>query len=208
MPLPLALIPIALRVAPSLINLITGSDKAEEITQKTVDVVSAVTGIDVGTPDGAQRAADALESDPALMADMTMRLRAIESDEVQALLADRRDGRNRDIEVRKLNNGRNTRADVMLAGAFIALIGCVAGSIWMAFSIGLDSVQVQLTFGLLNTISGFLMKILSDAFSFEFGSSRGSKEKSAQLDRLIPETGSIIPDEAVKAVSGAFRSLR
>ncbi len=206
MPLPLPLIALALQSAPSLINLITGSEKAEEITEKVVGVAGAVTGLDVSTPDGAQQAVAAINGDPAKMAEWTMRVREVESEELQAVLADRRDARSRDIQLNKM--GGNRRANIMLAGAFFTLIACLSAAVWMVFQADLAGTQMQLTFGLLNTVSGFLMKILADAFAFEFGSSRGSKEKSDQIDRLIPSFAAATAKEATKEVSGAFKKMK
>lgn len=205
--IPLPLIGLALQAAPSLVSLITGSDKAEDITQKTADVFSAVTGIDVGTADGAQRAADALETDPALMAQLTLNLRSVEADELKVLQKDVAEARRRDVDVMQMNGGQNWRANLMIIGAFLMLLTCVGGIVYVSQT-DLNAAQTSLIQGPLGIIIGFLVKVLGDAFNFEFGSSRGSKQKAAQLDRLIPAMNDGAPESVAKAVTGAFRSLR
>lgn len=209
MALPLSLIPLAFQAAPSLINLITGSDKAEAITEKVVGVVSEVTGIDVSTPDGAESAARAIEADPELLAKFTLEMRSIESDEVQALMKDRADARNRDVRIAEMNGGQNWRANVMIVCAFLVLIACVGGALWTATVDGLGEAQRTMIGSTLGTVIGFTLKALSEAFQFEFGSSRGSKEKTAQLNQVIPAIMAR-PEvaEAKDRIAGAFRSAR
>ena len=72
----------------------------------------------------------------------------------------------------------------MLAFAFMGLSGCVA----TVFVAELTTTE----FGLVTTVSGVLLKMVSDAFAFEFGSSQGSKAK----DELIGTFQSQLADVA------------
>ena len=202
--IPFPLLGLALQAAPSLISMITGSDKAEAGAKKVIDVVSTLTGIDASTADGAQRAAEAIEADPALLAQFTLQMRAVEADELKAMMKDRQDARKYSIRMAEMGGGQNWRANIMIVGAFLTLIGCVAGVFYVAQS-ELNALQTSMIQGPLGVIIGFVVKVLGDAFAFEFGSSRGSKQKTAQLDRMYP---SQVMETPIEAVGNAFKSLR
>lgn len=66
-----ALIPLALQAVPWLVDMLTGSSVAKEATQAVVDVATAVTG--EADPD---RAAAALQADPAKLSEFTVQMEA------------------------------------------------------------------------------------------------------------------------------------
>jgi hypothetical protein len=88
------------------------------------------------------------------------------------------DARARDVELRKATGGRNVRADIMVVAAAIGLLACVL--VLVAFRQGMPGEAV----GIISTVAGIFGACLKDAFSFEFGSSRGSKEKDEALARI------------------------
>ena len=69
----------------------------------------------------------------------------------------------------------NRRADVMVALDVLGLISCVV--VLVAFKAQLPGEVV----GIVSTVAGIFGACLRDAHQFEFGSSRGSKEKDAVL---------------------------
>lgn len=95
-----------------------------------------------------------------------------------ALIKDRENARNRDIAI--INTGmRNKRADIMVLAAALGLVVCLA--IIALFDKNLPGEAV----GIISTIAGIFGSCLKDAYNFEFGSSRGSKEKDATVANII-----------------------
>lgn len=109
-----------------------------------------------------------------------------ETARLQASVQDTISARARDMEIRKLPGGSegipagtNIRANVMLAGAFTSLLVIV---------VLLAIYRADLPDGIaaiLGGLCGSLATMLTQAFNFEFGSSRGSSEKSNQMMGLL-----------------------
>lgn len=154
--------------APQVIKWISGSDKAAEAAEKVVDIAEAVTGRKGGA------AIDALSTDPALVLQFRQSVMASEVELDKAYLADRADARARDVAIIQAG-GSNVRADVMVGGVLIGLIACL---VTMSFFRASMPGEVA---GIMGTLVGIFGKCLSDAFQYEFGSSRGSAEKSALM---------------------------
>jgi hypothetical protein len=190
MAFPLALLPIIASAAPALIGLITGSPRAEAVSKSVVDVVEAATGVTVSDEASAARAAAALKEDPEAWAAFQREALAIQAAETQALLADRADARARDIEVRRLEGGGNRRADALLWAIVALLVSVLAANVAIGVWVREEGPHLTAAVGLLGTAAGFLLRGLSSALDFEFGSSRGSKEKSAQLDKMLGKPAS------------------
>ena len=107
---------------------------------------------------------------------------AADKDLEQAHLADRQDARARDVQFIKAGR-TNTRADVMVAGAVLGLIACLACLV--LFRQGLPGEAV----GIISTVAGIFGACLRDAFQFEFGSSRSSRDKDSVIDRMSRQGG-------------------
>ena len=157
--------------APSVVKWISGSDKAADAAYTIVGIAEAVTG-----KSGADAVA-AMQADPAAVLEFRAKLVAIEADLDRAYLADRADARARDIEIIKAGRN-NTRADLMVAGAVAGLLGCLAAL--TVFKGDLPGEAV----GIISTVAGIFGACLKDAFQYEFGSSRGSAEKSELMAKL------------------------
>ena len=162
------MIDVALRIAsqfaPGLIGRLAG-DKAEGVARTVLSLGGLITGVD-HTADP-EAVAAALEADAAKAHQFRMHAAQIELE-----LA-----RPRDEKRAELGLG-NTRADVLAYGAMIGLVAILALILFVAP--GDDFVK-----GVIATVVGVLASALRDVFNFEFGSSRGSKNKESQLDRLI-----------------------
>jgi len=99
----------------------------------------------------------------------------IELERDKSLLEDRQDARARDRAIREAGL-TNTRANIMLLAAFMAVIGG-----WVVLYLGgstLDSVLV----GSVTTVVGMFARNIGTAFDFEFGSSRGSMLKTLSVN--------------------------
>ena len=158
------------QIAPTLMRFFGVGDKPVAIAEKAVEIAQVVTGQPTG-----EAALAALQADSTKAHEFRLAVLKADGDLEAAYLADRRDARTRDVEVRKLTGGSNTRADVMIWGAVLGLIACLLVLAFFKQSIPGEVV------GIVSTIAGIFGACLRDAFQFEFGSSRGSREKDAIL---------------------------
>lgn len=182
----LALLPLALSLLPDLARYVAG-DTAGAVATRAAEAVREV----VGTDDPA--AAAAALADPAKAADLRLRLadlaneRQRDEDEakqrrLEALLADVAGARARDLAMRQ-GGQRNVRADVMVALVLVGL-ATVLLVLWRAgFSPG-SAVE-----GFLIACGGVFLGCFKDAFGFEFGSSRGSADKTEIMARQAERAG-------------------
>lgn len=158
--------------APTVLRFFGVGEKPVAVAEQVVNIAQTVTG--AKSP---QEALDALRANPELAQQFNLAVLAANTELEKAALADRADARKRDIEIRRMKGGDNRRQDVMIAIAAIGLIACLVTLIFFRKDIPGEAV------GIISTIAGIFGACLRDAFAFEFGSSRGSKEK----DTLIGE---------------------
>lgn len=163
--------------APQIIKWISGNDKAADAAAVVVDIAKKVTGRDDGG-----LALEALKADPSLVFNFRQAIAAQEVDLDKAYLADRQDARMHDVEVRKLSNGTNLRADYMIIGDVIGMIACLVAMVyitWLGVGAGGDGANpiVMAINGPLGMLTQQFANGLRDAHQFEFGSSRGSRIK-------------------------------
>lgn len=173
----MGLIPAALglaQFAPLILRYFGVGEKPVVVAEKIVDIAQRVTG--AKSP---EEAAAAMQADRSLAAQFNLAVLDASTELEKAYLADRVDARSRDVEVRKLSGGTNRRADVMVAGAVIGLITCLVVLVFFQNEIPGEVV------GIVSTVAGIFGACLRDAFQFEFGSSRGSKDKDELLARQI-----------------------
>lgn len=168
-----ALIPaIVASLAPMLVRMATDSPRAAAITEKVAGAVLATTG---AYASDAAAVGQAL-ADPATAAALSQRLAEIEREEMQALLDDRANARSRDLEVRRIEGGGNRRADMLIVVVVALMVAAGVAMFWA---------PDEATRSLLAGAIGMLLKMLSDAFGFEFGSSRGSADKQRTIEAAI-----------------------
>ena len=171
--IPVALIGAALEIAklaaPKLVRHLTDSDQAAETAERVISVAQQVTG--TATPD---EALAKLKAHAALVLQMNIRSQEIEAELDKSFLADRQSARTRDVDLARLGN-KNERANYMIVGDIIGLVACLL--ILVFFRKDLPGEVV----GIVSMIGGIFGACLRDAHQFEFGSSRGSKEKDELL---------------------------
>lgn len=169
------LIPIAMALAqfaPGIIKLLTGSDKAEDVAEQVVGIAQTITGTD--NPDAALAA---IKADPNKVLEFQQAMSAQQADLEKAYLADRADARARDVEIVKAGR-QNVRADVMIVLDAFGLMACLAALFFYRQDMSGEVVA------LVSTIASIFGLCLRDAHQFEFGSSRGSVEKTDTINRL------------------------
>lgn len=94
------------------------------------------------------------------------------------MLEDRINARQRDASLFQTGR-RNVRGDIMVLSALLGLLGCLAALTIFKMSLSGEVI------GIVSTIAGIFGSCLKDAYAFEFGSSRGSKEKETHLIDLL-----------------------
>ena len=164
----IALISGIIQLAPSLAKMFKGSEATQEAAEIAAKVARAVTG----TEDN-DSALAALQANPALLVEYQKALLQRES-EIDALeVQDKSNARSRDIEF--LHAGiRNYRAD-FLVGVSVLIILAV-----LAIVIAIPDVS-EFAKGSLTTILGVFLNQLTNVFSFEFGTTKSSRETQSQL---------------------------
>ena len=176
-PISLALA-LAGQFAPGIIKYFTNSDTAGAVAGQVIDIAKTVTG--KGEPDQAQAA---LQADPALALQFKAAVLASDTELEKAYLADRQNARERDVKLAQAGH-TNARANWMVVMDVIGLVACLA--VLALFRQEIPSEVV----GLLTTISTLFGLCLRDAHQFEFGSSRGSREKDQSLGDLAARSKS------------------
>jgi len=150
-----------------------GGDKAQDVAARVVDIAQTVTG--ASDPiEAIQR----LQRDSGMVSEFQKAVIQVEAEIELALMKDRQDARLRDVAL--LNAGRsNIRADVMVIAAAIGLILCLESLAYFSTELPGEAV------GIISTIAGIFGACLKNAYNFEFGSSRGSKEKDTTVAAMV-----------------------
>lgn len=119
------------------------------------------------------------------------RMAEIDLEERRTDTADIQDARDRDVEIRKQDpNHTNTRANLMIVGDVLGMLACLIAMVYVTWlgvtggSKGAVQPIVMAINGPLGMLTQQFANGLRDAHNFEFGSSRGSKEKTEALTIL------------------------
>jgi len=160
--------------APSLLRYFGAGEKPVAIAEKVIDIARTVTGATDG-----ESALAALQGDPRLAQEFRLAVLANDRELEAMYLADRQDARARDVALHQAGY-QNKRADWMVVLDAIGLIACLLVLTFFRKDIPGEVV------GLLSTIASIFGVCLRDAHQFEFGSSRGSKEKDALMGARLP----------------------
>ena len=179
MPLPALAIPIAISLAkqfaPALISKIVGN-KTGAVANEVIKIVAKATG--TKDPDEALAIAG---TDPSIEAKVTTELANLDLRETEAFLADVADARARDTVITQAG-AKNWRGDILAylaVGAFVAIIVSL-----MFLEIPSGGAR-----DLLLVMMGVLGAIVKNVYHFEFGSSKGSKDKDGILGNLTGNGG-------------------
>lgn len=117
-----------------------------------------------------------IKSDPKLINDLQKIFLQNRKEIELSIIKDKQNARFRDIAINKIR--RNIRADIMVIAAAVGLVFCL---VFIACFKNLPGEII----GIISTIAGIFGSCLKDAYSFEFGSSRGSKEKDQTVASMI-----------------------
>jgi len=175
MPLPFALIPAAVSLAaeffPDLVTKI-GGRHASDVARRVVQTAARVASL---PPDASvEQIAERIRTDDVVRGQLEIEFARLDQEEYRQEIEERASARVYQVKIGA--EGRK-RGNIMLIGVSAALTSCVLVVIWPWRTTPIGQGELALV----TTIAGALLKMFSDAFAFEFGSSRGSKEKDAQI---------------------------
>lgn len=162
-------------IVPSLAKWLSGH-KAEAVADQVVSVARRITGVQDPT-----QALKVLRENSLMLLDFQRAMIQMEADLDLHFLKDRQDARMRDIHLFKTPQ-HNYRGDVMVVTAAIGLVLCL-----MTLTLYAEALPGEAV-GIISTIAGIFGACLKDAYAFEFGSSRESKEKDLALNQLIEKS--------------------
>lgn len=150
------------RLAPMVAGWLGGDDAADKAA-KVVEIAEGITG------QKGPAVLDALRENP----DLVLKLEDAVTERMRLDMEDRDSARKRDVAVQTLR-GRNARADILAISSILGLIGLI----WTLIFVQIPEGPAR---DVLLILSGALVTIVKDVYGFEFGSSRGSKEKDGVL---------------------------
>lgn len=178
-----ALAPHAGSIIGGLASLL-GGPKAEDVAKSVVDKATSVFGST--DPEVIKLK---IAQDQGAVQRYVAEVQA-ETEQYRIQTQDIQNARARDLALRELKDekgvpaGTNPRANLMLAGAFVMLVVIMLGALFYRQSIP-DTVMAMMSM-----IAGGLMNNLTQAYNFEFGSSRGSSDKSTTISNLAESAAS------------------
>lgn len=189
LPLASALIPLVADAAPSIVRFLVADkedntpNRVEEAVGTVAKVVEAVTNQPINTPDDVAAAREILAQNPEKLAALQIELaktnlefERLDVEREKAILNDKQNARATSIA--RLQAGGSDWRGVMLVMAFVSIIAIVTLLV-------LKPDVSQTVVGFIIGIGGMFARNIGSAFDFEFGSSRGSKEKSSMLKEEI-----------------------
>lgn len=158
--------------APSIARWL-GGEKGEQVATDVFQVAKRLTG-----QEDKSKILQTLSSNPVLLNQFQREMLQLEGTLAQAEYADRRDARAREISLAQAGQ-RSLRADIMVVAAAAGLSSCLLCLILYRTSLPGEAV------GIISTVAGIFGSCLKDAYAFEFGSSRGSKEKDDRVTAMM-----------------------
>jgi hypothetical protein len=163
--------------APSLMRYFGAGQESLEVATKVVSIAQNITGATTPEAVGA-----AMQANPELAQAFRLAVLATDKDLEIAYLGDRQDARKRDVALAQAGHV-NRRADLMVLFDVIGLVACL-----VVLSLFRKDIPGEVV-GLLSTIAGIFGLCLRDAHQFEFGTSRGSRDKDATIANLTGRPG-------------------
>jgi hypothetical protein len=168
------LIPLAMQLGqfvPGIVKLLTGSEKAEEVAGKVVNVARAVTGID-----DPKFAVEAIQADPSKMMEFQLAMGAQQAEFERMYLGDTQSARARDVELAKAGI-KNHRANFLAGVALLLVVICMVVVVWNSDMNEYGKLTLSL-------VLGRALGWVDQLFSFEFGTTRANKEKDLTISKL------------------------
>ena len=168
---PIAIAMALAQFAPSLMRFFNVGDKSVQVAESVVNIASQVTGASSG-----EEALAILENNADKR--YQFKIRIMENDTLleQMYLDDTKDARKRDSNF-TLKGMRNYRADAMFVLAVIVIA-------WLVWIIWKSPELPEYTKGIFTLVLGRFTGYLDNIYNFEFGTTRGSKNKDDTINKL------------------------
>lgn len=174
--MPIALLIQLASAVPFLAKYLGAPDSAQKIADKVGEVATSLTGS--ANPEEAVRQILASEE---LKQKFTITANEQQIHWDMIFLADVQSARERDTEIRKAGQ-KNWRAEAMFVLAVVVIVALVY-MIWTKIDI------TEFIKGVITLVLGRFLGYLDSIYSFEFGSTRSSKEKDAIISGLSKQVG-------------------
>lgn len=167
---PIALAMVLAQFAPSLMRFFNVGEKSVKAAEKVVEIATGVTGATSG-----EEALAILENNADKRYEF--KIKVMENDTLleQMYLDDTKDARKRDAVFLQAGT-RNYRADSMYVLA-VLVIGFL---VWAVLKSNLD----EYAKGIITLVLGRFLGYLDNIYNFEFGTTRGSKNKDDTIKTL------------------------
>ncbi len=158
--------------APMIVKWL-GGNQAQDVAVQVIDIAKKITGCN-----DANDLTNSFKENPSAVIEFQKAVLEMDKDLEMAALQDRQNARNRDIALAQVGH-KNVRADIMVVSAAMGLVMCLASLAFYSEALPGEAV------GIISTVAGIFGACLKDAYAFEFGSSRGSKEKDVAVAALL-----------------------
>ena len=174
---------------PQLAKWITGSDKAEQVAQKAIDIARSVTGAQTG-----EDALEAIKANPDMVLQyrtavlaQEVEMRKLGIEETKVFVDDTQDARDKFSQ-----NDRVFYLGVVVLVAFASLSAFSLVGCYQLLTKGLNGVDagtVAAVATFVGTVIGYMAANAQQVISFFFGSSQGSKDKSDAMAQAVKGLG-------------------
>lgn len=174
---------------PQLTKWITGSDKAEQVAEKAIDIAKQVTGREDG-----EAAIDELRANPELVLQyrtallaQEVEIRKLGIEEVKVYVDDTKDARDKFSQ-----NDRVFFLGVVVLLVFAALCAFAMAGCYQLLTKGLTGIDVGTVAAVstfVGTVIGYMANNAQQVISFFFGSSQGSKDKTDAMANAVKGLG-------------------
>jgi hypothetical protein len=156
-----------------VIGKLLGGDDSERMAENIVKSAKTLAGVQ-----DPSQLLDAITSSPQILFEFYKEMETLSEKTLGHQQQDRSSARIRDTSIVQMKR-RNLRGDIMVLSALVGLMGCMTAL--TLFKVNLSGEVI----GIVSTIAGIFGSCLKDAYAFEFGSSRGSKEKENHLIEML-----------------------
>ncbi len=157
---------------PSISKWLT-QEHHEKILPKVLEIASQIT-----RTQSPSQMARCFSGNPEFSTQFEKKLIELEKDFLLAESLERQSARNRDVALLQTGH-KNIRADIMVIAAALGLSACLLILTFYRENLPGEAV------GIISTVAGIFGSCLKDAYAFEFGSSRGSKNKDQHVNAIL-----------------------
>lgn len=177
---------------PQIAKWVTGSDKAEQVAQKAIDIAKNMTGAPTG-----EDALETLKTNPELVLqyrqavlDQETEFARLALEETRTYIADTADARH--------TFGQNERVFWLGVLVLLAFAVLAAFSMYGCYQLltkglsGVDAGTVAAVSTFVGTIIGYMAANAQQVISYFFGSSQGSKDKTDAMAQAVKGLGSTV----------------